>query len=170
MIEWLSVGKIINTHGVHGEVRVSPSTSDPNRFEYLYVAWLEIGGVKKEFHIESVRYHKHLVLVKFRGIDDMTAAEALKGLELWVDRKNARKLEEDEFFICDLIGLSVYEGETCYGTIREVIQTGSNDVYWVKDGKGFDVLIPALKAVVLYVDIAGGRMEVKLPEGLLDEI
>lgn len=170
MTEWLSVGKIVNTHGVRGEVKVKPSTSDPDRFEYLYKVWLLTDTGYVPYDIEGSRPHNEAVLVKFRGINDMDAAAALKNQELWVDREHARKLDEDEFFICDLIGLSVHEGDLCYGKISEVIQTGSNDVYWVKDDKGGEVLIPALKAVVLNVDLAGGRMEVKLPEGLLDEV
>lgn len=170
MEEWLSVGRIVNTHGVRGEVKVMPSTSDPDRFEYLYKVWLKNGNAYVPYDIEGARPHKDAVLVKFRGVSDMDAAAALKNQELWVDRAHARKLDEDEFFICDLIGLEVFEEGHSYGRITEVIQTGSNDVYWVKDDKGGEVLIPALKAVVLEVDLAGGRMEVRLPEGLLDEV
>lgn len=169
MEDYLSVGKIINTHGVKGEVRVTPQTSDISRFDYLLFTHVEQGGKLKELRVTQVRYHKNFVLLKFNGIDTMDDAEALKGCELLVERKNARPLEEDEFFICDLIGLMVYEGEELLGKISEVLETGSNDVYVVK-GKDRDILIPALKSVVLDVDIPGGKMMVKLPEGLLDEV
>jgi len=185
MQEYLSVGCMINTHGVRGEIKVSPSTSDVSRFEYLYRILVDMspsaagkgdqkapdaGTPLKEYFVEGVRAHKNHILIKLRGIDDMTSAEALKGREIWVPRAEARKLDEDEWFICDILGISVYEEGRLLGKITDVLQTGSNDVYVTADEAGHEILIPALKDVILTVDIPGGRMDVKLPEGLLDAL
>jgi 16S rRNA processing protein RimM len=167
--DFLTVGRIVNTHGVRGEIRVIPETSDISRFDYLLNAWIDTGGGMKEYRVTGVRYHKGFVLLKLRGIDDMTEAEKLKGHDLMVERRYARKLEEDEFFIADLIGISVYEGERLLGELTEVMETGSNDVYVVRSSDG-EILIPALKSVVQSVDLVGKRMSVTLPEGLLDEV
>jgi 16S rRNA processing protein RimM len=111
-----------------------------------------------------------MVIVKFKGIDDMDAAEALKNLYLKVDRKSAVKLPEDAFFICDLIGCEVLEESgRRLGMIKDVLKTGSNDVYFVEDEDKKTVLIPALKAVVREVSVKDRRMVVKLPEGLMDD-
>jgi len=167
--DYLSVGRIVNTHGVKGEVRVIPLTSDISRFDYLLYAFVMLDGKRKELRVTDVRYHKSFVLIKFNGIDTMDEAEKLKGCDLCVDRRNARPLEEDEYFICDLIGLEVFEGDQLLGKLTEVLETGSNDVYVVKQ-KGKEILIPALKSVVLDVDLENKKMQVKLPEGLLDEV
>lgn len=185
MQQFLSVGTMINTHGIKGEIKVTPSTSDVSRFEYLYRILIDLSPAAagkgdavaptsaaglKEYFVEGMRYHKNLVLLKLRGIDDMTAAEAFKGREIWVPREEARKLDEDEWFICDLIGLQVSEDGVSLGKLTEVLQTGSNDVYVVQNGPGKEILIPALQDVILTVDLEAGIMTVKLPEGLLDEV
>ncbi len=183
MQEYLSVGTIINTHGVRGEVKVSPSTSDASRFEYLLRFFVDMSPAGagrgdavaptkntplKEFFVEGTRYHKNHVLLKLRGVDDMSGAEALKGREMWIPREEARELEEDEWFICDLLGMEVREDGVLLGKLVDVLQTGSNDVYVTRDDKGREILIPALKDVILTVDLEGGVMTVKLPDGLLD--
>ncbi len=179
MEDFLSVGRIINTHGIRGELKVSPSTSDVSRFEYLYHVFIDLsptavgrGDAKvpnasdlKKYDVENTRFHQTAVLLTLHGVDTMSDAEKLKGRELWVSREDARELDEDEWFICDLIGLKVYEEDKLLGTLTAVIQTGSNDVYVV--GKN-EILIPAIQDVILTVDIAGGRVDVKLPAGLLD--
>lgn len=185
MQEYLSVGCMINTHGIKGEIKVNPSTSDISRFEYLYRVQIDMspaGAGKgdqaspdkntplKEFFVEGVRFHKTNVLLKLRGVDNLSDAEAFKGREIWIAREDARQLDDDEWFICDLVGLQVREDGIEMGKLTDVIQTGSNDVYIVRDAKGKEILIPSLKNVILNVDIAGGTMDVKLPEGLLDEV
>lgn len=100
----------------------------------------------------------------------MSDAEKLKGQELFVHRKHAVELEEDEYFICDLIGIDVYEEDKLLGQLTDVLETGSNDVYIVQDSNMREILIPALKSVVESIDIEGKRMQVKLPEGLIDDI
>ncbi|HOQ75803.1 MAG TPA: ribosome maturation factor RimM [Thermoclostridium sp.] len=168
--DYLAVGKIVNTHGIRGELRVIPMTSDISRFDYLLYTWIRVDGKLKEYRVSKVRYHKQFVLVKLQGVDSMTDAEALKGCELLVDRQNARPLEEDEYFICDLIGMKVYEEDRLLGELTEVLETGSNDVYVVTGEDKKEILVPALKQVVTLVDLKNKSMQVKLPEGLLDEV
>lgn len=185
MQSYLSVGTMVNTHGVRGEIKVLPSTSDVSRFEYLLRFFVDMSGAGvgkgdliapdkntplKEFFVESVRYHKNGVLMKLRGVDDMTAAESLKGREIWIPREEARQLDKDEWFICDILGMDVQEDGISLGKLVDVLQTGSNDVYVTRDDKKREILIPALKDVILSVDIEAGIITVKLPEGLLDEV
>jgi len=166
--EYLTVGKIINTHGVRGELKVMPLTSDITRFDYLKLVWLEENKKLTEYFVEKARYHKHFVLLTLRGIDTMDKAAALKDCYLKVNRKHARPLEENEYFIVDLIGCRVYENEEFLGTVTDVLQTGSNDVYVTEGGKYGEVLIPALEQVIRSVDVANKRIDVVLPEGLVD--
>lgn len=168
MVEYLTVGKIINTHGVRGEMKVIPSTSDISRFDYLKIVWVEKDDKLTEYFVEKVRYHKNFVLIKLHGINDMDGAAELKNCYLKVDRKNARPLGEDEYFIADLEGCEVYEKDVLLGRITSVLQTGSNDVYVVNGDKYGEILIPALKNVVLNVDIENRRIQVELPEGLIE--
>ena len=168
--EYMTVGTIVNTHGIKGEIRVMPMTSDSSRFDYLLYTVIAVEGKLKEFRVSSVRYHKQFVLLKLHGIDTVEDAEKLKGLELLVDRKNAKPLDEDEYFMCDLVGLKVYEEDKFLGELTDVLETGSNDVYIVTAADKKELLIPALKSVILEVDLENSKMQVKLPEGLLDEV
>ncbi|NLM10034.1 MAG: 16S rRNA processing protein RimM [Clostridiaceae bacterium] len=168
MVEYLTVGKITNTHGVRGEMKVIPATSDISRFDYLKIVWVEKDDKLTEYFVEKVRYHKNFVLVKLHGIDTMDKAAEFKNCYLKVDRRNARPLDEYEYFIADLIGCEVYEQDVLLGKITNVLQTGSNDVYVVNGDKYRELLIPALKHVVLNIDIENRKIQVILPEGLID--
>jgi len=170
MVEYLEVGKIQNTHGVRGEVKVIPLTDDASRFSDLEWIYIDKNGVLEKYFIESVKYFKNLVILKFKGIDDMDAAMGLKGLFLKVDREHAVKLPEGSYFICDIIGCSVFEEDgVLLGEVKDVISTGSNDVYVVKSENGREILVPALKSVVKNVSVPEQRITVSLPEGLVDD-
>lgn len=199
MFEYLVIGKIVNTHGIKGEVKVMPLTDYPERFEELEWVYLDTGSNKsftnskqknvntnenknsnsvasdtsnnfKKIEIQSVKYFKNTVILKIKGIDTIESAEALKNFELKVDRNHAVKLPKDSFFICDLIGCEVFE-ETGnkLGKLNDVLKTGSNDVYIVKPTQGKEILIPALKTVVKDINVIDKKIIVKLPEGLLDD-
>lgn len=168
MVEYLTVGKIVNTHGVRGEMRVLPLTSDVSRFDYLKLVWVEEKGRLTEYFVENVRYHKNFVLVTLRGIDTMDKAAELKDCYMKVDRKHARPLDENEYFIADLIDCAVYEDQILLGKVTEVLQTGSNDVYVTKGEKYGEILIPALEQVVQKIDIGHKKIWVTLPEGLVE--
>lgn len=168
--DYLAVGKVVNTHGIKGELKVMPITSDISRFDYLLFVTASYEGALKEFRVSSCRIHKGFILMILKGIETMDDAEKLKGQELFVHRKHAIELEEDEFFICDIIGINVYEEEKLLGQITDVLETGSNDVYVITDNNKKEILIPALKSVVESINIKEKRMQVKIPEGLIDDI
>lgn len=167
MNEMFTVGKIVNTHGVKGEVKVMPTTDDPSRFKKFKSVYV-MRKTMTTYEIETVRFHKGCVLIKFKGIDDMDAAELLRGSEIKIDRKDGVPLGKDEYYISDLYDMEVYtEEERFLGKIVDIIETGSNDVYVLKKaGRQKDLLIPAIKQVIKNVDVAGKKMTVHLLEGL----
>ncbi len=167
MEDLLQVGAIANTHGVRGEVKVFPMTDDAGRFRKLKHVILDTGTKKKELEITQVKFFKNLVILKFRGYDTMNEVEPLKGMPLYVTRENAVECGEDEYFIADLIGISVVdEQEKSLGEIKDVLSTGANDVYVIEKPGGGELLLPAIKECVLQVDIKGRRMQVHVLEGL----
>lgn len=169
MVDMFRVGVITQPHGVRGEVKVFPTTDDPSRFEDLKTVILDNGKEKKELEIQSVKYQKNLVILKFKNIDDRNYVETLRQAELYVKREDAVELEEGEYFIADLIGLCVKsdEGEEL-GKLSDVIQTGANDVYVVSKKGCEDLLIPVIPQCILDVDIEGGEVLVHLLPGLRD--
>ncbi len=169
MEDLLQVGIIVSTHGIRGEVKVFPTTDDMLRFKKLKSVLLDMGNEKKEVKIEGVKFFKKMVILKLEGYDKIEAVESLRQVKLLVTRKNAVKLEKNEYFIYDLIGCSVLEDDILLGYISDVIQTGANDVYVVKTDEKKEILIPAIKECVLRVDIKHKTILVHLLEGLLDE-
>ncbi|MCR5278645.1 MAG: ribosome maturation factor RimM [Lachnospiraceae bacterium] len=166
--ELLQVGAITTTHGVKGEVKVFPTTDDPLRFKKLKTVILYNGKEFREVKVQSVKFFKQFVIVKLEGIDSMNDAETLRNAELLVERSDAVKCEEDEYFIADLIGLKVYDEQgLLLGSVSEVYQTGANDVYEITDEAGKTFLIPAIKECVLSVSIPDQRMTIHVMDGLL---
>ena len=163
----IRVGKIINCHGVKGELVVLPLTDSIRRFKKLKSALLEMpGGRYNDVTVLTAREHKGNVLITLEGIDDRNAAERLKNVYLCVRPEQAVK-PKDAFFIFEIIGLDVYEGDKHYGTVINVLQNSSTDLYEVK-GEGESFYLPALKSVVQSISLEEGRMEVIIPDGLLD--
>jgi len=163
------IGVITDTHGLRGEVKVFPMTDDVRRFDVLKdTILITPHGERVELVAERARYFKNLVILKFKGYDDINDIEKFKKSELYVTRENAIPLEEGEYYLKDLYGLKVHtdEGEDL-GVIEDIIETGANDVYVVKSKSG-EILIPNIKQCVLKVDIEAGLMEVHLLEGLRD--
>ena len=148
MEDLLVVGQIINTHGLRGEMKVMPLTEDMRRFDYLEYVILK----GKKGKVEGVKYFKDKVILKLEGINSIEEAEKLKRTYLEIEREDAIELEEDEYFIVDLVGCTVVDTEGFeYGKIKDVIQTPSNDVYWVQGKK--EVLVPVLKDIVLDINM-----------------
>ncbi len=166
MEEYLQVGAIANTHGVHGEVKVFPTTDDVNRFKKLKQVRLQKRNETLDLTVTQVRFFKNLVILKFKGYDRIEDVEGWKGLPLLVHRKDAVSCEKDEYFIADLIGLAVYEGESFIGTLTDVLQTGANDVYVVSKEGEADLLLPAIGECIRQVDLKKKTMEVHVLEGL----
>lgn len=169
MEDLLKVGIISSTHGIRGEVKVFPTTDDPQRFKKLKTVLLDNGKEKKNLKIQSVKFFKQFVIIKFEEIDDINDVEKYKGSSLYVTRDQAVKLKKDEYFIADLIGITVIaEEEKLKGTLKDVIETGANDVYVIELSDGRELLLPAIKECVLSVDIEKGEMQIHLLDGLLD--
>lgn len=168
MEQFFQVGVYTNTHGVRGEIKVYPTTDDPKRFRKLKQVILRTPKQEMMLEIESVRFSKQMVLLKFKGIDNINDIERYKGSGLFVPREQAVPLKKDEYFIADLIGITVFtEDGAELGRLSEVLQTGANDVYVVQTGE-WELLLPAIADCVQSVDVEAGRMVVHLMEGLLD--
>lgn len=169
MEDLLKVGIISSTHGVRGEVKVFPTTDDPQRFKKLKSVLLDSGKEKRNLKIQSVKFFKKFVILKFEEIDNINDVEKYKGSSLYVTRDQAVKLKKDEYFIADLIGLHVAaDADGLEGTLKDVIETGANDVYVIELSDGRELLLPAIKECVLSVDIENGEMKIHLLDGLLD--
>ena len=169
MEQTLRVGVITSTHGVHGEVKVFPTTDDVKRFKRLKEVLLDTGRELKPMEVESVKFFKNMVILKFKGFDNINDIEIYKGKDLLVTRDKAVKLAPNENFIVDLIGLQVVtdEGED-FGVMKDVLQTGANDVYVVEMKNGKEVLLPAIKQCILDVNLDEQKMIVHVMDGLLD--
>lgn len=169
MEEMLQVGVITSTHGVRGEVKVFPTTDDPMRFKKLKKVILDAGKETLPLEIQSVKFFKQFVILKFKGIDNINDIEKYKGKSLFVTRENAVKLKKDEYFIADLIGLKVLdEEEKEIGVLKDVMETGANDVYVIELHDKRELLLPAIKQCVLAVDMEEGYIKIHILEGLLD--
>ena len=168
MQKYFEVGQIVNTFGVKGLVKVKPFTDDVERFEELKKVYICKKEKLEEVEIEEVKYHKDMVLLKLKGIENMNQAEMLKGLYLKIDRKNAKKLPKDTYFIADLLGLDVYSDENEYlGKVDDIFPTGANDVYVVKDENGKQLLLPGISDVIKEIDLEKERIVVHLLKGLV---
>lgn len=181
--DMLRVGVVASTHGVHGEVKVFPTTDDVKRFSRLkkvYADYASKGmtGTGKheaiELEVVGVKYFKQFAIVKFKGMDNMNDVEKYKGMDLYVSREDAIPLEEGEYYIADLIGLTVLnedKNDEEIGILKDVLQTGANDVYIVNTNKNYgskELLIPVINECVKDIDIENQLIKVHLMEGLLD--
>ena len=154
MEDFLQVGVITATHGIRGEVKVFPTTDDPERFLDLETVYLDTGREKKLLTISSVKFFKQFVILKFKEFDNINDVEPFRKKSLLVTRDQAVPMEEDEYFIAVLIGLRVITDEDkVLGELTDVLETGANDVYKVTDENGKEILLPAIKDCILSVDL-----------------
>lgn len=164
----LEIGQIVNTFGIKGFVKVVPFVDDILRYDELKKVYIKKQNQLKEFEVEEVKYHKNMVLLKFKGIDRVEEVENLKNSYLEVDRENAIDLEEGTYFIADLLGLDVITDEgDMIGKLEDIFNTGSNDIYVVKDEMGKQVLLPAISEVIKEINITENRILVHIIEGLM---
>ena len=168
MEELLQVGVITQTHGIRGEVKVFPTTDDAARFRDLKHVLLDTGKETLPLEVENVKFFKQFVILKFKGFDNINDVEGYKRCPLLVERSEAVPLEEDEYFITDMIGMQVStdSGED-FGVLKDVLTTGANDVYVIERPSEGEVLIPAIKECILDVDIPGRKMTVHVMKGLV---
>lgn len=167
--KYLQVGAITSTHGIKGEVKVFPTTDDPTRYDDLDEVFLDTGKELMKLHISSVKYFKQYVIVKFKEFKDINEIEPYKGKNIYVDREHAVELEDDEYFVADLLGLKVVsdEGENI-GELSDVMfLPGANDVYVVKTDDGREVLLPAIEECILDIDLDEEKMTVHIMDGLI---
>ncbi len=168
MENFLKVGVITTTHGVRGEVKVYPTTEDAERFLELEYVLLDAGGELRRLEIENVKFFKNLAILKFKGIDNINEIEKYRGRDLWIPREEGQELGEDEYYIADLLGMDVVlEDGAPFGTLKDVLETGANDVYVVTMKDGREVLLPAIHECILDVSPEENRMTVHLMKGLL---
>lgn len=168
MDDLLQVGIISSMHGIKGEVKVFPTTDDPNRFKKLKSVLLDTGRETLDLQVEQVKFFKQFVILKFKEFDNINEVEKYKGKGLFVTRENAVKLKPNEYFIADMIGMEVFTDEgRKFGILTDVLETGANDVYVVETEEHKEVLLPAIKECILNVDIAERKMEIHLMEGLV---
>ncbi|BFL47525.1 16S rRNA processing protein RimM [Lactonifactor longoviformis] len=168
MEELLQVGVISSTHGIRGEVKVYPTTDDVNRYKELKNVILDTGREQIPLEIQGVKFFKQFAILKFKGIDSINEIEKYKGKSLWITRADALPLGEDEYYIADLLDMKVYlEDGSFFGVLKDVIETGANDVYAIETEDGKEVLVPAIHDCILEVDVENRRMEIHLLDGLL---
>ena len=169
MSDYLRVGVVTTTHGVKGEMKVFPTTDDMSRFSRLK----ELKAITRKgevtWKIQGVKYFKQFVILKVEGIDDMDTAALYRNTDLMIPKEEALPLEENEYYLSDIIGLTVVtEDGKEFGEVVEVLQTGANDCYEIRrPGEKNTVLLPAIASCVLKVDLEQHRMVVRIPEGLL---
>ena len=169
MQEFLEIGQIVNTFGIKGMVKIKPFTDDIKRFDRLKKVYIETGKTKKEYEVEEVKYHKDMVLIKFKGIDKVEDAEMLRNSYLKVARKDEPELEEGTYYIADLIGLNVYSDDgNLLGKVDDIFNNGGKcDIYAVKDKTGKQILLPAISDVIKEINLDDGKIVVHLIKGLI---
>ena len=166
--EYFEIGQIVNTFGIKGFVKVNPFTDDMQRFEELQSVFVIKNKEAIEMHIEEVKFHKNVVLIKFKGIEDINMAEKYKGCYIRINRKDARKLPKDTYFIADLIGIKVYDDNgNLLGKVDDIYNNKSHDIYVVKNDLGKQILLPSTKEVIRQIDIDNDKIVVHLIEGLV---
>ena len=165
--EYLEIGTIVGTHGIHGELRVNPACDSPEFFAGFDVLYYDAQG-RQPVRVLGARTNKNIALLRLEGVDSMEAAQALRNKTLFFRRADAR-LEEGRYFIAELLGCEVFDATDPtlgYGVICDVSQTGANDVWHVKTPGGREILIPVIDDVVKAVDVAKGRVEIHMLPGL----
>ena len=160
---YVDLGRVLAPHALHGEVKVEPLTSQPERFAVGKTLW--VGDTPHD--VEAVRWQKSFVYLKLAGVDSIDDAEALRDRFLSVPETELGPLPEGEYYTYQLIGMAVYtvDGERL-GGVADIFSTGGNDVYVVRGPRG-EILLPAIRDVILEVDVAAGKMVVSLMDGML---
>ena len=164
----LEIGQIVNTFGIKGFVKIYPYVNELQRFDDLKTVYIKNKKQEKEYEIEEVKYQKNMVLIKFKGIETIEQAEDLRNSYVEIDRKDAIALEEGEYFIADLLGADVYlETGEKLGVLEDIYNTGSRDIYVVKNELGKQYLLPYIDEVIKKIDVENSKITVHLIEGLI---
>ena len=156
--DYLLLGEVVRPQGIHGEVKLRHYTDDPERFLELKTVYREREGRYEPIGVTGARVREDDVFLMLEGVRDRNAAEALRGVKLWVDRAHARELGEDEVYIADILGAEAYDTQgNRVGTLREVLTPGGVDVF-VFDTPTGTLMAPALKTVLLELDAENGKI------------
>jgi 16S rRNA processing protein RimM len=168
MKEKLEIGQIVNTFGIKGFVKIYPYVDDIYRFDDLKKVYVISKKINKQLEIEEVKYQKNMVLIKFKGIETVEQAQSLRNSLIEISREDAIPLEEGQYFIVDLLGLDVYldTGEKL-GVLEDIYNTGSKDIYVVKNELGKQFLLPYIDEVIKNIDLENGKITVHIIEGLI---
>lgn len=168
MQDFLEIGQIVNTFGIKGMVKIKPFTDDIRRFDDLKKVYIENNKSRKEYEIEEVKYHKEMVLIKFKGVETVEQAELLRNYYLKVKREDEPELDDGTFYIVDLLGLEVYSDEgNLLGKLEDIYNTGSNDIYVVKNELGKQLLLPSISDVIKDINLDEKRIVVHILNGLI---
>ena len=169
MEQFFQVGVISSTHGVHGEVKVYPTTDDPKRFLKLKEVLLDTPKGYMPLKVEKVRFFKQMVIVKFEGYDTIESIQMYRQKGLFVPREQAVPLAEDEYYVADLLDMDVYlEDGELFGKVKDVMQSAANDVYIIRSLAHGEVLLPAIAECVKEVSVEENRMVIHLLDGLVE--
>lgn len=168
-MDYIYIGRVASTHGVKGAIKVFPTTDDPKRFNLLKEIVLEDSkGGNKKYTIQKIKYVNKFVVVELEEVTDMNAALLLKQCYVKIPKADALPLDEDEYYVQDLRGLKVVlEDESEFGILKDVLFTGSNDVYVVTMTNGKELLLPAIKECVLSINMETRIVKVHIMEGLM---
>ena len=168
MEDRLRVGVITSPHGIHGEVKIFPTTDDPERFKKLKKVIIDTHKEQKEMEIGGIKFFKNMVIATLSGIEDRTQAEKYRSADILIEREDALPLGEDEYYICDILGFTVTNDDgTVLGTLEDVLTSCANDVYVVKRDNGKELLIPSTKECVLSIDLNSKNIVVHLLKGMI---
>ena len=168
MTKYLEIGQIVNTFGIKGMVKVKPFTDNIERFSNLEKIYIKNKSGQTEYKIQEVKYHKNMVLIKFEGIENPEQADLLRNSYLIVDRETEEPLEPGRYYIVDMIGLDVFTDDNEYlGKLEDIYNTGSSDIYVVKNELGKQVLLPAIEDVIKNIDMDSKKVIVHLIPGLV---
>ena len=168
MTKYLEIGQIVNTFGIKGMVKVKPFTDNIERFSNLEKIYIKNKSGQTEYKIQEVKYHKNIVLIKFEGIENPEQADLLRNSYLIVDRETEEPLEAGRYYIVDMIGLDVFTDDNEYlGKLEDIYNTGSNDIYVVKNELGKQILLPAIEDVIKNIDMDNKKVIVHLIPGLV---
>ena len=169
MEKYLEIGQIVNTFGIKGMVKIKPFTEKTKKkIDNLKKVYIKTKKEKKEYEIEEIKYHKEMVLAKFKGIETIEEAEKFRNSYLLINRENEKPLEKGTYYIVDMVGLEVYtdEGDKL-GILDDIFNSGSSDIYVVKNELGKQILLPAIKEVIKNIDMENRKITVHLIKGLM---
>jgi len=168
MEDRLRVGVITSPHGIHGEVKIFPTTDDPERFKKLKNVIIDTKKAQIPMEISGIKFFKNMVIATLSGIEDRTQAEKYRSADILIEREDALPLAEDEYYICDIIGFTVTSDEgNRLGMLDDVLTTSANDVYIVKTDEGKEILIPAIRDCIISIDMDSKNIVVHLLKGMI---